>query len=120
MKRLSMKRMFFAFFLLLTVAATAGSLTCEPVRIVGKVIGDADGEPIPGALVLVKGDNTQAVTDPQGLYALEASACDTLVFRFLSYEEQQLPVAGRRRIDVRMRVAEVNIDSVVVRCGWPE
>lgn len=116
----TMKRIFFAFFLLLTVAATAGSLVREPVRVVGKVIGEADGEPIPGALVLVKRDATQAVTDPQGLYALEASACDTLVFRFLSYEEQQLPVAGRRQIDVRMRVAEANIDSVVVRCGRPE
>lgn len=110
-----MKTLIYLFCLLWTAAGTAGSPASDPHRVTGTVIADDDGLPMPGAVVFVKRDGTKAVTDPEGRYAIRAGACDTLVFRFVTYCEQQLPVAGRSRIDVRMRVDETGPDSVMVR-----
>lgn len=105
------------FCLLLWAAGIAGARTSEPVRVTGTVVSAADGKPMPGALVTVRRDGSEAVADPEGRYAIGAQARDTLVFRFVTFEEQLVPVAGRRRIDVRMQVAEVDINKVVVRTG---
>lgn len=114
-----MKILFSALCLLLTTVGTAGSSASGQHRVTGTVLADEDGKPMPGASVLVKGGGSAAVTDSQGRYAIEADACDTLVFRFVTYRERQIPVARRRTIDVRMCVAEVDLDTVVVRI-WGE
>lgn len=113
------KILFSALCLLLTTVGIARSPATDPHRIAGTVVADEDGKPMPGASVLVKGGGSETVTDAQGRYAIEADACDTLVFRFVTYGEQRIPVAGRRTIDVRMRVAAVDLDTVVVRT-WVE
>lgn len=110
-----MKMLFSALCLLLTTVGTALSPASGLHRVTGTVVADEDGEPMPGVSVLVKGGGAEAVSDSQGCYAIEADACDTLVFRFVTCREQLIPVAHRRTIDVRMRVAEVDLDTVVVR-----
>lgn len=108
-----MKLTLYALCLLLSTSITASP--DEPLRIVGQVAADEDGSPLPGATVYAMHDAAEAVTDSEGRYAIRAAACDTLVFRFVTYQEQAIPVAGRRRIDVRMRVDKTGPDSVVVR-----
>lgn len=110
-----MKILFSALCMLLATVGTAGSPASGQHCVTGTVVADEDGKPMPGASVLVKGGGAEAVTDSQGRYAIEADACDTLIFRFVTYGEQRIPVAGRRTIDVRMRAAAVDLDTVVVR-----
>ena len=107
-----MKRMlFYLICSLIPFAATAG-----PIEVAGTV-ADSLGTPIPGALVLVKNGPGRATTDRAGRYAIPAELSDTLVFRFLGFEERQIPVAGRKRIDVRMEPSREAIDNVVVTAG---
>ncbi|WP_418992276.1 YfbK domain-containing protein [Alistipes sp.] len=107
-----MKRMlFYLICSLIPFAATAGSIE------VAGTVADSLGAPIPGALVLVKHGPGRATTDRKGFYSISAGERDTLVFRFLGFGEQQIPVQGRKRIDLRMRPANEDIDKVVVLAG---
>lgn len=107
--------MFCALFALLSAVGTVPSTADTPVRVAGQVVSDEDGKPMPGALVAAERNGSEAYCDTEGRYAIEADACDTLAFRYVTFEEQRIPVAGRLTIDVRMREDTTSPDSVVVR-----
>ena len=81
----------------------------------GRVTSQADGEPLPGVNVVVKGTSTGTVTDADGTYGLEApSPNDTLVFSYVGFLTREVPIAGRSAVDVEMGADEVLLDDVVV------
>ena len=55
--------------------------TAQNKQISGKVT-DANGDPIPGASVLIKGTTTGTATNLDGTYSITASAADVLEFSF--------------------------------------
>lgn len=108
-----MKRMLLFALCGLVFSAAA---TARPITVTGTV-ADTLGSPMPGVLVLVKHSEIRTATDPEGRYTIPAGERDTLLFRFLGFEERQIPVAGRTRIDIRMRPANEDINGVVVLSG---
>ncbi len=88
-------------------------LPLHPVT--GAVISADDNLPLPGVNVFVKGTATGAATDLDGRYALDApSPNDTLVFSFVGYLTQEIPIQGRTTIDVQLEEDQVQLDEVVV------
>ncbi|MDR1681242.1 MAG: TonB-dependent receptor [Prevotellaceae bacterium] len=92
--------------------ALAGSLAAQQRTLTGTVT-DASGA-LPGVNIVIKGTNTAAISDADGQYALTGTfAADAvLVFSFIGYATQELPVGDRTVIDVQMeedayRLAEV-------------
>src|SRR4051794_3296976 len=63
-------------------------------RLTGKVT-DATGAPVQGASVTVKGTSSGTTTDAAGNYIITVPDDATLVFSFVGYQEQELPVSGR-------------------------
>lgn len=108
-----MKRMLIYFVCCLLCSAAA---TARPIDVTGTV-ADSLGVPMPGVSVLVKHGTGRATTDRKGHYSISARECDTLLFRFLGFEQEQIPVLGRKRIDLRMRPERVDPDKVVVEAG---
>lgn len=47
------------------------------------VVTDADGSPLVGVSVLIKGSNTTTTTNENGRYAIKASNGQTLVFSYI-------------------------------------
>lgn len=83
------------------------------VTVSGKV-SDESG-PLPGANVLVKGTSNGTTTDFDGNYVLNDVPSDAiLVFSFLSYETQEIPVNGRSTINVNLLSSSETLDDVVV------
>ncbi|RPE14323.1 TonB-dependent receptor [Chitinophaga lutea] len=83
-------------------------------RITGKVT-DATGAILPGVSVAIKGTQQGTVTNVSGEYALSVPNADAvLVFRFVGYEQQEVPVAGKPRIDVVMAMAAKGLNELVV------
>lgn len=78
----------------------------------GKVI-DAQGEPIIGATVRVKGTNVVAVTDLDGRYTINA-AKGTLVVSYIGSKTQEIAVGNRTTIDVKLADDNSELDEVVV------
>ncbi|HEA31012.1 MAG TPA: SusC/RagA family TonB-linked outer membrane protein [Leeuwenhoekiella sp.] len=71
--------------------------------------------PLPGANVLVKGTTNGATTDFDGNYTLDNVPEDaTLVFSYVGFSNQEIPVNGRSVIDVQMSEDSNALDEVVV------
>ncbi|TNJ44979.1 TonB-dependent receptor [Tamlana fucoidanivorans] len=90
--------------LLLGAAANAQSVS-------GTV--SADGQPLPGATVLVKGTTKGTSTDFDGEFKIEAGAENTLVISYVGYATQEIEVGSQTQINVIL-VADNKLDEVVV------
>ncbi len=85
----------------------------EPVEITGTVT-DADGQPVPGVAVLIKGSTAGTTTDLDGRFSLKASPANTLVFSCIGFENQEIIVGNRTSLKVRLNEDSVLLESVVV------
>ena len=82
------------------------------IAVKGKVM--ADGEPVIGATVLVKGVSTGTATDMDGNFSLNVASKAVLVVSSIGYETQEVPVNGRTLINVVLKSDVVALKDVVV------
>ena len=102
--------------MLFSLLLLAGTLAmAQTVLISGTVTGSEDGQPLPGVNITVKGTTIGAITGIDGKYTLSAPAnSQTLVFSFIGFVTQEVPVAGKTIIDVVLVQDLYNVDEVVV------
>jgi TonB-linked SusC/RagA family outer membrane protein len=81
----------------------------------GKVV-DAKGESLPGVTVLLKGTATGTITDIDGKYTLNVGNASngTLVFSFVGYKTQELPVKGAGNTSIILQEEDLLLNDVVV------
>jgi TonB-linked SusC/RagA family outer membrane protein len=82
-------------------------------RVTGTV-RDEKGQPMPGVGIKVKGTSVTTVTDVNGKYVVTAAANSTLVFSFIGYAGQEIPVAGKSVVDVKLQESQAALSEVVV------
>ena len=82
--------------------------------VTGTVTAKEDGLPIPGATVRVKGTSTAVATDVNGKYAISAPANSTLVFSYIAYSSQEIPVGTKSAISVVLSQASKQLNEVIV------
>ncbi len=86
----------------------------QPRTVTGKVTS-AQGEPIPGVTVLIKGTSNGTVTDTDGNYSLANTPEDAiLVFSFVGLLTQEIEVKENSTIDATMQEEVIGVDEVVV------
>src|SRR5690606_30211006 len=78
------------------------------------VILDETNEPIPGASVLIKGTSTGVASDIDGSYTISVPNTSTLVFSFIGYETQEIPVGNQSVINVSLKLDLSDLEEVVV------
>jgi TonB-linked SusC/RagA family outer membrane protein len=102
----------FAVFLLTTANAFA------QIEVKGYV-RDNDGEPVPGATVIISGTDVGAVTDINGRYTISINSPDaSLFFTCIGYDDVTEKVSGRTVIDVVLTESvDALEESVVVGYG---
>jgi len=87
------------------------------VVITGKVVDDTNA-PLPGVTVKVKGSTITAFTNNEGLFSLKTANADaTLVFSFLGYTTQEVPLNKRKVINVKLTEAVHNLQVVEIGYG---
>jgi TonB-linked SusC/RagA family outer membrane protein len=113
MKQTFTKQVFlWAGIFLLIIAQQNLSLAQSSVT--GKVTSEA-GEGLPGVSILVKGTTQGTVTDIDGNYRINAPADGgTLVYSFIGYVTQEVPINNRSVINVTMAEDVQSLDEVVV------
>lgn len=79
----------------------------------GKVV-DENGAPAPGVSVRIKGTTTGTITDANGNFSVNAPDNAVLVFSFLGYETQEVAVAGKTELSVKLTIAAKSLNEVVV------
>ncbi len=82
--------------------------------ITGTVTGAADGQPLIGVNVLIKGTSTGTVTDLDGNYSLEANENDVLVFSYTGFKDVEMTVGAQTIINLTMSESAELLDEVVV------
>ncbi len=100
--------LFFMFFI--TIASQAQTLTFT-----GVVLSEDENEPVPGALVQVKGTQKGAVTEVDGSFSIEASVGDVLVVSFVGFATQELTLSqGQTELEIKLAFSASDLSEVVV------
>lgn len=104
------QRLFFiALFSVLAIGASAQNKT------VSGIVIDGTGEPVIGASVLVKGTSNGVITDIDGNFTLQnVPSNGTIQVSFVGYKTQDIPVAGKSSINVKLMEDTEMLDEVVV------
>lgn len=106
------------FLCVMTVRGyAAGNNIYFQTTIYGKVV-DKDGMPLPGVAVNIKNSNNGTVTNLDGVYNIEAASNAVLVFSYLGFKKQEIPVQGRREINVTMEEDITSLDEVEINAGY--
>ena len=91
------------------------SAFAQQQTVAGKITEASTGEVLPGVNIVIKGTTTGTVSDMDGNYRLNVNNAqsDVLVFRFIGFEEQEIPVNGRSTINVELVTTSIGIEEVV-------
>src|SRR5690606_35051485 len=92
----------------------APALAVLQQTVTGTVTSSADGSPLAGVTVTVKGTMRGSTTNEQGQFSVSASAGETLVFSFVGYQSQEVQLGTQTTLQVALGADVERIDEVVV------
>lgn len=104
-----MKRLLLLAFFILPFLLAAQDITVS-----GKVTTADEPDGLPGVNVSLKGTTLGTITDVDGKYSLDVPAGGTLVFSFVGFATQEIPVGPQRIINVVMEESSKTLNEVVV------
>lgn len=103
------------FILFLVCFLTGGLAMSQSSTVKGVVVSSDLNEPIPGALVVVKGTQRGTVTENDGTFSIEANANETLVISFIGFTTKEVLIEDvSSEVRVSLDVDEAELDEVVV------
>lgn len=83
------------------------------IKVSGKVT-DSTGAPLPGVTVVVKGTTNGTITDADGNYSIpNVPENANLQFSFVGMKAQEVPVAGKKTVNIALEEETVGIEEVV-------
>ena len=97
----------------MTSLPSTGFTASAQANKVSGVIRDAQGEPLIGATVKVKGTNRGTSTDVDGKYSINANRGDVLVVSYIGSKPMEITV-GSGNMDIEMQANDQVLDEVVV------
>lgn len=91
-------------------------ICAQDLKVRGTVYSADDNEPLVGVNIRQKGGQAVAMTDVDGNYTivLDRDAAQVLVYSYIGMQAQEIPVKGRKVIDVKLQDATTEIEEVVV------
>ncbi len=92
----------------------SGAVMAQGITVTGKVTDAANGSSLIGVTIQEKGTNNGVITDVNGKYIITVAPNATLVFSYVGYTSQEIPVSGRTTVDIKMGVSVEKLSEVVV------
>ncbi|MDE6453034.1 MAG: TonB-dependent receptor [Muribaculaceae bacterium] len=89
------------------------SANAQSLTVTGTVTSAADGEPLIGASVTVKGAKDGVTTDIDGNYTIKVSQGATLTFSYIGFTAREIKVTGNR-LDVALSENSESLNELVV------
>ena len=89
------------------------SVIGQNIVVKGTLTDAATNDPIPGVNVYIDGTQVGVITDIDGKYEIEAPANATLVYSFIGYKVQKIPLNGQTQINLKMESEFTALDEVV-------
>ncbi len=113
MKNLSVPRLLLAFGVVFLLLCLPGHAQEKMVTVHGRVSDATTGEGLPWVNVVVKGTSRGVSSDNEGNYTIEVKPGETLLFLYVGYEDQEVPVKNGGKIDVALKPG-ASLEEVVV------
>ena len=85
----------------------------ESITVTG-IVKDAEGEPLTGVNVLIKGTTNGTITEIEGKYSIKTQSDALLEFSFIGFNQETIPVEGKTTIDVTLVEDIASLSEVVV------
>ncbi|KAA2238390.1 TonB-dependent receptor [Chitinophaga agrisoli] len=115
MNHLSCTVMYRLYILCFLLLAWPSALSGQTTRNVQGLVTNDKGEILIGVNVRVKGSNTGVTTNTEGRYQLAVPGSGSiLVFSFVGYTPQELPVGNRNTIDLQLTPSAKQLQDLVV------
>ena len=87
----------------------------QQVSVSGQVTSSADGQPLPGVNVIVKGTTLGTTTDINGSFTLNVPDPNaTLVLSFVGFQTQEIALAGQKSVNVTLVEETQELQEIVV------
>lgn len=86
----------------------------NPVTVSGTVTDASTDSPLPGVNILVKTTQQGTTTDASGNFSINVIPSQTLVFSFIGYVTQEIPITGEQRLNIRLETDTQALSEVVV------
>lgn len=100
---------------LLLMVLTCTGLYAQERKVTGRVVDQQDRQPIPGVNVSIKGKPSNVSTNSDGVFTIQVdSDADALVFSYIGYVRQTIPVGKQATINVSLASDNKDLDEVVV------
>ena len=85
-----------------------------PENIIAGTVKDAQGNPLPGVSVIIKGSTKGTSTNAEGKFTIDANVGDVLEFSIVGYGKKSVTVSSVHEINVRLEVEAVAGNEIVV------
>lgn len=94
--------------------ATAGLVQQQNNKRITGIVKDANGEPVIGANIVVKGTTNGTITDMDGNFVLDVPADAVLHVSYIGYSDKEIPVGNQTVLTVSLTEDSRALDEVVV------
>lgn len=94
--------------------ATAGLVQQQNNKRITGVVKDANGEPVIGANIVVKGTTNGTITDMDGNFVLDVPAGAVLHVSYIGYSDKEIPVGNQTVLTVSLAEDSRALEEVVV------
>jgi TonB-linked SusC/RagA family outer membrane protein len=88
--------------------------TFAQVKSIKGMVSDQNGLPLPGVTVLIQGTAKATQTDYDGVYVIEASKGNVLIFSYIGIKTKTVTVGDSAQLNVVLAEDTQNLDEVVV------
>jgi len=93
----------------------SGPALAQDFEVEGTVVDATEGMPLPGVNIVEAGTQNGTTTNPNGEFTLTVSSAQaTLVFTFVGFREQRVPIEGRSELTVELEERVQAMEGVVV------
>ncbi len=93
---------------------TGATYAQAPVRITGKAVDAATGQPLPGVNIIIEGTSQGTTSNAMGEFVINALPTQKLKASFLGYVGQIIDVGNKTSITISMAADTESIEEVVV------
>ncbi|NNM17737.1 MAG: SusC/RagA family TonB-linked outer membrane protein, partial [Croceitalea sp.] len=100
--------------ILTLLLAFAVHLSFAQGKTISGTVTDSDGLPLPGVNIVVEGTSNGTQTDFDGLYSINASAGQSLLFSYIGQKDVRRTVGAGNTINVQMEEDAQALEEVVV------
>ncbi len=88
-------------------------LDLDTPPITGKVT-DAQGKPLAGATVRIKGKNIQTVTNETGAFILQGEKGQTIIVSYVGFDQLEYKIGESAQLNLQMQLSQESLDTTTI------